>query len=154
MEATAKPVQPQDLIDKFTTGPELPPLRPPGPELGGAMETTQPSPLTPAYPWGGPEDLPGASPSDYQVGVDVANPHPKITVWRPGPDGQEVADVPMATPEDLERLKKEVPLTEAQVNQLARKIARQMLKDTITDKRQRHRLKTNKAAKASRKRNR
>ncbi|MBN9416018.1 MAG: hypothetical protein J0I12_11305 [Candidatus Eremiobacteraeota bacterium] len=90
------------------------------------------------------------------VGVDFTaeTPHPKVTVWRAGADGQEYADVPMATPQDLERLQKEVPLTDAQVDQLARKIAKQMLGADVREKQNRKRIKTNKAAKMARKRNR
>lgn len=90
------------------------------------------------------------------VGVDFTaeTPHPKVTVWRAAPDGTEYADVPMASPEDLERLKQEVPLTEAQVAQLARKIAKQMLKDTRADKIARKRIANKKAAKLARRRGR
>lgn len=88
------------------------------------------------------------------VATDPAAKKPTVTVWRVGDDGTEYADVPMASPEDLERLKKEVPLTEAQVDQLARKIAKQMLKDTRSDKIQRKRIQSNKAAKLARRRGR
>lgn len=88
------------------------------------------------------------------VTTDPAAKKPTVTVWRAAEDGTEYADVPMASPEDLERLKQEIPLTEAQVAQLARKIAKQMLKDTRADKIARKRIQNKKAAKLARRRGR
>lgn len=88
------------------------------------------------------------------ITTDPAAKKPEVTIWRVGEDGQEYADFPMATPEDLERLNKELPLTAEQLDKLTKKIARNMLRDAIKDTRQKKRLKQNKAAKLARKRGR
>ncbi len=89
-----------------------------------------------------------------RVGIDPAAKAPKVTVWRVGEDGQEYADVPMATPEDLERLQAELPLTDAQVAQLAAKISKRMRDSQYHEKLQKTRARKNKAAKVARRRNR
>lgn len=88
------------------------------------------------------------------IATDPAAKKPEVTVWRVGEDGQEYADFPLANPEDLERLNKEIPLTPAQLDQLTKKIARNMLRDALKDTRQKKRLKQNKAAKQARRRGR
>ena len=88
------------------------------------------------------------------ITTDPAAKKPEVTVWRVGEDGQEYADFPMANPEDLERLNRELPLTDKQLDQLTRKIARNMLRDAIKDTRQKKRMKSAKAAKLARKRGR
>lgn len=93
-------------------------------------------------------------PKAVTVGVDPAAKKPTVTIWRADEHGNEYADVAMATPEDLARLQNEVPLTDAQVNELAKKIAKRMLRADLREKTQKTRLRKNKAAKASRRRNR
>lgn len=88
------------------------------------------------------------------IATDPAAKKPEVTIWRVGEDGQEYADFPMSTPEDLERLNKELPLTAEQLDKLTKKIARNMLRDAIKDTRQKKRIKNAKAAKLARKRGR